>query len=245
MKAMLGGASKARAACLALLLGWTGLAAAEGPASPKTFSETVAAVAARPEYRHAMFGVEVYSLDEHKTLFSLNGDKLFTPGSTTKLLTAGTALALLGAEHRFHTPVYRTAAIGRKGVIKGDLVLVAAGDPNLSNRIQPDGTLAFADQDHSYGGPDSRLLPGDPLIVLQTLAKTIAGAGVKRVTGNVFIDVSLFPERKRSFLLAPSAWRARRSFRPIRFPALRALRRRRSRSRCRRRASLWTGSQRL
>jgi len=45
-------------------------------------------------------------------------------------------------------------------------VLVASGDLNLSNRIQPDGTLAFENEDHSYGGPDSKGLPGDPLQVV-------------------------------------------------------------------------------
>ncbi len=100
----------------------------------------------------------MYSLDTQKPIFALNGDKLFTPGSTTKLLTEGTALQLLGPDYRFHTLVYRTGPIDSKGTLKGDLVLVASGDPNISNRIQADGTMAFADEDHTYGGPDSRLV---------------------------------------------------------------------------------------
>jgi PBP4 family serine-type D-alanyl-D-alanine carboxypeptidase len=165
--------------------------------APQTFSEAVQAVISRPVYRHAMFGVEVYSLDTQKPLFALNGDKLFTPGSTTKLLTEGTALHLLGPDYRFHTFVYRTGEVDGKGKLKGDLVLVASGDPNLSNRMQPDGTLAFADEDHSYGGPDSHLIPGDPLTVVQEFAKQIAAAGIKRVEGSVVVDVSLFPQGDR------------------------------------------------
>src|SRR5215813_14933844 len=65
-------------------------------------------IANRPEFKHSTFGVEVYSLDENRVVYSLRGQQLFTPGSTTKLLTEGTALALLGADYRFHTRVYRT-----------------------------------------------------------------------------------------------------------------------------------------
>ena len=182
------------------LLGGMALCALVAPAqtpAPQTFSEAVQQVISQPVYRHATFGVEIYSLDTQKPLFALNGDKLFTPGSTTKLLTEGTALHLLGPDYRFHTMVYRTGEVDGKGKLKGDLVLVASGDPNLSNRMQPDGTLAFADADHSYGEPDSRVIPGDPLIVMQELAKEVAAAGIKRVEGRVVVDVSLFPEGDR------------------------------------------------
>jgi D-alanyl-D-alanine carboxypeptidase/D-alanyl-D-alanine-endopeptidase (penicillin-binding protein 4) len=172
------------------------IAAAQGSA-PQTFSEAVQQVISRPLYRHALFGIEVYSLDTQKPLIALNGDKLFTPGSTTKLLTEGTALHLLGPDYRFHTFIYRTGEVDGNGKLRGDLVLVASGDPNLSNRMQPDGTLAFADEDHSYGGPDSRLVPGDPLIVMEEFAKQIVASGIKRVEGSVVVDVSLFPEGER------------------------------------------------
>jgi PBP4 family serine-type D-alanyl-D-alanine carboxypeptidase len=182
------------------LLAGTALCTRGAPAQtpvPQSFPEAVQEVISRPVYRHAIFGIEVYSLDTQKPLFVLNGDKLFTPGSTTKLLTEGTALHLLGPDYRFHTFIYRTGDVDGKGKLKGDLVLVASGDPNLSNRRQPDGTLAFADEDHSYGGPDSRLIPGDPLIAMQDFAEQVVAAGIKRVEGRVIVDVSLFPEGDR------------------------------------------------
>jgi len=183
--------------CLALVGAAALPPASAALAAPKTFTEALKAVMARPEFKHASFGVEIYSLDTQKPVFALNPDALFTPGSTTKLLTEGTALRLLGADYLFHTPVYRTGKIGPGGVLAGDLVLVASGDPNLSDREQPDGTLAFADEDHTYGGVESRLIPGDPLVVIRDLAKQIAASGVRRVTGRVLVDVSLFPEGDR------------------------------------------------
>jgi D-alanyl-D-alanine carboxypeptidase/D-alanyl-D-alanine-endopeptidase (penicillin-binding protein 4) len=169
------------------------------PTSRSAFNSSVLTAAiqqvlARPEYRHSDFGIEFYSLDRDAVLYALNPSKLFTPASTTKLLTEGTALEVLGPDFRFRTPVYRTGPI-RDGVLSGDLVLVASGDPNLSNRIQPNGTLAFENEDHSYdGSPDTRAVPGDPLLVVRELARQIHEHGIRSITGRVVVDVSLFPE---------------------------------------------------
>ena len=176
-----------------LLLAGGSITIAQAPAAA-TFEQAFNAVKARSEYRHAFFGVEIYSIDQKKVLYEWNGDKLFTPGSTTKLLTEGTALQLLGPDYRFHTPVYRTGSVNRKGVLKGDLILVASGDPNLSARMQNDGSLAFENEDHSYGGFDSKLVPGDPHAALNDLAGQVVAAGIRKVDGHVLIDASLFPE---------------------------------------------------
>ena len=163
--------------------------------SPDSLAGRVKQVISRPEFAHASFGIEFYSLDRKQSVFALDPDKFFTPASTTKLLTEGTAMALLGADYRFHTPVYRTGPVGPDGTLHGDLVLVASGDPNLSGRIQPDGTLAFENEDHCYGGSvDTRAVPGDPLAVLRELSHQVAAHGVKRIEGRVLVDTSLFPD---------------------------------------------------
>ena len=157
------------------------------------------AIVNRPEYKHANFGVEIYSLDENRVVYALRGEKFLTPGSTTKLLTEGTGLELLGAEYRFHTRVYRTGSIEPGGTLKGDLVLVASGDPNLSGRIQPDGKLAFENDDHSYSdsSPKAKVVPGDPLLVIQELADQVGAHGIRQIEGRVLVDATLFPEGGR------------------------------------------------
>jgi D-alanyl-D-alanine carboxypeptidase len=47
----------------------------------------IGAIVSRPEYRHALFGIEVYSLTDNKILYALNEHKLFVPGSVTKVVT--------------------------------------------------------------------------------------------------------------------------------------------------------------
>src|SRR5580704_17181667 len=64
-------------------------------------------------------------------------------------------------------------------------------DRNLSNRIQPDGTLSFVDEDHSYNGP---ALPGDPLAVIKEFAAQVKATGIKKVEGNIYVDASLLPD---------------------------------------------------
>jgi D-alanyl-D-alanine carboxypeptidase/D-alanyl-D-alanine-endopeptidase (penicillin-binding protein 4) len=151
----------------------------------------------RPEFEHALWGIQISSLDSGRVLYAINEHKLFTPGSTTKLVTEGTALGVLGADFRFTTRVYRTGNL-TGGVLDGDIVLVASGDPNISNRIKPDGSLAFENVDHAYDAdPNTRAVPGDPLTVLRSLAKQVRDKGITRVRGAVIVDASLFAEGER------------------------------------------------
>src|SRR5882724_6432829 len=163
-----------------------------------SLAEAIQSVTDRPEFKHAFFGIEFYSLDTGKPVYTMNADKLFTPGSTTKLLTEGTALELLGGDYRFHTRVYKTGSIDANGTLNGDLVLVASGDPNLSGRIKSDDTMVFENEDHSYAGtPDTRAVPGDTLFAIRKLAQQIAAKNIKTIHGRVLIDISLFAEGER------------------------------------------------
>jgi D-alanyl-D-alanine carboxypeptidase/D-alanyl-D-alanine-endopeptidase (penicillin-binding protein 4) len=183
----------------------TSLAAAQGkaalrrapqratPSATADFEHRVREITGRPQFKHSQFGVELLELKSGKAMFSLNGDKLFVPGSTAKLLSEGAALALLGPDYRFRTRVYRTGPLAADGTLEGDLVLVAGGDPNLSARVRPDGTLAYTSYDHAYAGSLPGLaVAGDPLVVLKEIAAKVAESGVKRVRGNLLVDTSLF-----------------------------------------------------
>jgi len=159
-----------------------------------TLSAAIARLVDRPPYSSALFGAAVYDLDHHRMLYARNERQLFIAASTTKLVTEGAALATLGGGFRFTTPIYRTGPIQNR-VLLGDLVLVASGDPNISQRVQPNDTLAFENRDHAYdGSPETEAVPGDPLAVLRDLARQIAARGIRRITGRVVVDASLFPD---------------------------------------------------
>ncbi len=165
-------------------------------AAPAALAIAINAPTRTPRLKNTIVAGEVYDLDSHRVLYARNADVLMVAASTTKLLTEGTSLALLGPSFRWTTPVYRTGPIDAAGVLHGDLVLVASGDPNLSQRIQPNGRLAFENEDHAYdGSAETKAVPGDPLAVLRDLAAQIAKAGIKRVDGRVLVDASLFPDQ--------------------------------------------------
>lgn len=162
--------------------------------STESLAVRIDKITSRPDLARAHFGIEFYDLDTHRVIYALNANKLFVPASTTKLLTEGAVLAHLGADFRFHTRIFRTGPIDSRGYLNGDLVLVASGDPNLSNRVQPDGTLVFTDDDHVEGGP---VLPGDPLALIKDLTQAVFAKGVRRIGGRILVDASLFPDGPR------------------------------------------------
>src|SRR6266404_917565 len=180
--------------CALVALGAAALSQTALAQQNSAIAASIQKVIDRPEFKRSNFGIEFYDLATGAVIYSLNADKMFTPASTTKILTEGALLAKLGKDFRFRTAVYRTASIDHKGKLKGDLIVVASGDPNLSNRIQPDNTLAFQDEDHSYGGP---AVAGDPLTVIKDLAKQIRAKGIRRIDGRILIDTSLFPDGPR------------------------------------------------
>jgi D-alanyl-D-alanine carboxypeptidase/D-alanyl-D-alanine-endopeptidase (penicillin-binding protein 4) len=177
-------------------------------AAVKATPPTMTQILATPLLDHAIVAGEVYDLDTHRVLFARNAQTLMEAASTTKLLTEGTSLALLGPGFRWTTPVYRTGPVDATGTLHGDLVLVASGDPNISQRIQPDGTLGFQNEDHAYdGSPHTKAVPGDPLIVLRQLAEQVQRSGIKAIDGRVVVDASLFaspgPEGGTGTMVAP------------------------------------------
>ncbi len=171
---------------------------ATSTADVAAFAKAFGDIIAPERYRHARFGLAIRRLSDGEALFERDAQSFFVGASTTKIPTTANALAALGPDFRFHTVVRHTGTIDTQGTLHGDLVLVASGDPNLSARVRDDDTLAFCDMDHSLSGwPGAAAVPGDPLVVLRTLATAVAASGVRRIAGSVRIDVTLFPEGVR------------------------------------------------
>jgi D-alanyl-D-alanine carboxypeptidase/D-alanyl-D-alanine-endopeptidase (penicillin-binding protein 4) len=148
-----------------------------------------------PGFEAGHWGMIVVDRKTGETVFEKNADQLFAPASVTKLFSTSAALAALGPDHRFQTPLVRRGEIDDKGVLQGDLVLLASGDLALGGRTSPDdGTLLFKDHDHTYAGGDNlaELVPVDPLAGLDHLARGAKDAGIRAITGDVIVDDRLF-----------------------------------------------------
>jgi D-alanyl-D-alanine carboxypeptidase/D-alanyl-D-alanine-endopeptidase (penicillin-binding protein 4) len=147
-----------------------------------------------PEYRDARWGVLVVDGQSGKTLYRYNAGQRFTPASSIKLYYGAAALAALGPDFRFETPVYARGRVS-DGRLGGDLILVAQGDPTLGGRDRADGHMAYTDDDHTYAnaaGAESKRSDTDPLAGLKALAHQVAARGIHRVDGDVLIDDRLF-----------------------------------------------------
>ena len=98
--------------------------------------------------------------------------------SNMKLFTTATALSRLGPETRIPTRVLHDGRIDSKGVLHGSLYLKGGGDPAL-------GTPSFY---NTYlGGLGTNLF---------ALKAQIRAAGVKSVTGRLYVDDTIFDRRR-------------------------------------------------
>jgi len=100
-----------------------------------------------------------------EVLASLNPYKEFTPASVAKVATCYASLLEFGKDFRWPTQVFYNGTI-KKGVLYGDLVIKAYGDPSIT----------------SYN--------------LSLFAKKLASYGIREIKGDLIIDRSFFVNSK-------------------------------------------------
>lgn len=137
------------------------------------------AIVARPDL--AVDGtVGIAVLDRYgRTVFAQAPDRPLLPASTQKAVTAAAALVTFGGDHRFETRIgvrgHDGAPVVDDRVVRGDLVLIGAGDP----------VLASADYQRW-------VYAARPRTPLEKLADRVVAVGVRRVTGGVVGDGGIF-----------------------------------------------------
>ncbi len=140
-------------------------------------------IMAEPTYRNAAWGVSILApLRGGEPIFEYRANRDLRPASTLKILTTLAAFEYLGPDYAFETQLLRTGPL-EHGVVKGDLIVRAGGDPSFSGR---------------YG---CGLRTSD---LLSQWVDRIEAAGVRRVEGNLLADLSFFDNQ----LINPSWNRA-------------------------------------
>jgi serine-type D-Ala-D-Ala carboxypeptidase/endopeptidase (penicillin-binding protein 4) len=162
--------------------------AAKAPRT-KALGPQIAKLLAEPAAAQAHWGIEVTAMDG-TPIYSMNEAQLFQPASNAKLFTTAAAMALLGPGTTFETKVVARGMFRGAETLTGDLVLVGAGDANLSGREIP--YVASKDRPKPAPGAPALQEPS-PLRYLEVMADQIAATGLKVVDGDVVGDDTLFP----------------------------------------------------
>jgi len=141
---------------------------------------TATRLLARKELDEAAVGIDVRSLTTGERIWSRHPERALSPASNLKVVTLALALATLGPEHEFETPLIADGPIVEGGVLEGNLWIRGSGDPTL----QP---CFFESED-----PAAPLAPFVQALTLQ---------GVKRIRGDLIVDDRAFDDE-----FIPEGW---------------------------------------
>jgi len=126
-------------------------------------------------------GAFVFDVDANSdgALYGNDANERRVPASNQKLFTTAAFLDELGASAHLRTRAFADGALTgtRDSTLDGDLVVVGDGDPAF-------GTARFA---RTHDQPVTRV---------SSLARSIARTGLKRITGRVLADDTIFDRRR-------------------------------------------------
>lgn len=138
------------------------LAGAQTPAPVKWLLQA-------PYMRGASFSLVVKDVQEGRTVYSYDTDRLQSPASVLKTVATATALEILGEDYRYSTTLEYDGIL-ENGTLEGNLYIKGSGDPSL-------GSSHFAPGQNKF---------------LSTWIAALQKAGIKHITGSVISDESIF-----------------------------------------------------
>jgi len=124
-----------------------------------------------PAFEHAIWGVQVESVDRGELVYARNNNKFLIPASNLKLLVGAATLEILGPDFQFETRVLASGPV-ENGVLKGSLIVQGGGDPSIGGR--------FHDNDRLY--------------TFRQWAAELRRNGIQRIEGNIIGDDDLFED---------------------------------------------------
>jgi len=155
---------------LASLLAGSALLLSAPTPAPAPLDDEIDDLLQRWDVDEAFWGVAVYDVDAEEMIYSRNAQHAFLPASNQKLITAATALDVLGSTHRYETTLHFNGSTDG-AVMTGDLTLVGSGDPTL-------GSLEVRGEDP-----------------LRVWSDRLAEMGVERIEGRLIGDDDVFDDQ--------------------------------------------------
>lgn len=164
--------------CMILLLMFAGFGG-QGQTIGQKLEDAAKKLSADSQMQHAIAGFYVADAKTGKEIYNLNGNILLTPASTQKIITSIAALDVLGKDYKYKTELGYDGELN-DDKLQGNLFIKGYGDPTLGSRRYK-STHAEA--------------------VLAGWMNHLKKSGIKKITGNVYLDASAF-----SFQPLPGGW---------------------------------------
>ena len=108
---------------LCLLICFHLLAGAQTPAPVKRLLQA-------PYMRGASFSLVVKDVQDGRTVYSYDTDRLQSPASVLKTVATATALEILGEDYRYPTTLEYDGIL-ENGTLEGNLYIKGSGDPGI------------------------------------------------------------------------------------------------------------------
>ncbi len=118
----------------------------------------------------AHWGISVYDAEQGRPLYLHNQNKLFTPASNEKIITAASAINFLGKDFQFETTFCKTGEI-RDSILIGDIVISGNGDPTINKKR---GVGSYK--------------------IFSIWADSLKKYKIKKIDGNIVLDVRNFSD---------------------------------------------------
>lgn len=123
--------------------------------------------------KNGRFSFYAKNLETGEVIIEKDKNRRMSPASTLKLLTTYAAMDILGVDHRFTTKIGYAGELDENGLLIGDIVVQAGGDPAL-------GADDFMN-DYGNGAPIER-----------QVAIAIKQAGISSIEGRIIIDETIY-----------------------------------------------------
>ncbi len=127
--------------------------------------------------KNASWGVMVMDAGSGTVIAAHNEKRLLTPASLMKAITTGAGYLQLGSNFRFATKLFYAGEITSDSILKGDLILLASGDPSICC---------------------SRWTQTSPESVFDQFTTQIKALGIHKIEGKIVIDQSSFDDMQSS-----------------------------------------------
>lgn len=124
-------------------------------------------------FQSAHVGIAVQAVTKDAHLFRYNENKRFVAASNMKLYTSASALLSLSPDFTYETKL-ATDGVITQGVLKGNLIIIASGDPTISGYFNNN----------------------NPTQVFENWADILIQKGIFKIEGDIVVDNSIFNDNQ-------------------------------------------------